>query len=279
MGRTGSAGLTAGVRDPWGESDGSGSSHALDHDPHEVTVQLDGMGRQLEDLLVGSGGADELGAAQDGSDGPVFVDESGRRSRLYRRIGIAVGFACAVYAVVIVVTLLSGNSNAPWLPVPGQDERKPAGKVGSSTPPTDSATRAGTDGSTPDSTTPTVGQGTATAPTPGASASGASASPAKPGTSAAPKTSPTSTAKGPGTGPTASTPTPTVTPSTTDPATPTPTDTPTTATPTPTVTTGTSDSPAPGTGPVADGPNGPTPIATESTTAHPAPTSSTGPVT
>ncbi|BFO22016.1 hypothetical protein SHKM778_84040 [Streptomyces sp. KM77-8] len=46
----------------------------------------------------------------------MFVDESGRRSRLYRRIGMAVGLACAGYAVVMVATLLSGNSDAPGCP-------------------------------------------------------------------------------------------------------------------------------------------------------------------
>ena len=90
-----------------------------------MTIQLDGAGRQLEDWLVQQ--AKGAPAAQEGSDGPVFVDESGRRSRRYRRLGMVVGMACAVYAVVILVTLLSGNSNAPWIPVPGQQEDQPAG--------------------------------------------------------------------------------------------------------------------------------------------------------
>ncbi|CAM5741709.1 hypothetical protein SALBM311S_01413 [Streptomyces alboniger] len=290
-GRPEPARRTATVRDPWEEPGGSASSHDVHggnrrddgdpaHDPYEVTVQLDGIGQQLEDLLVRQAkSADGPGGSQDGSDGPVFVDESGRRSRLYRRIGIAVGMACGVYAVVIVATLLSGNSNAPWLPVPGQEVGKPAGKVESTKPPTDSATRADKGGSSPDSTIPSTGQGTATAPTPGASASGATTSPAKPGTSAAPKTSPTSTPKGPGAGPTVSTPTPTGTSSAaTGPATPTPTDPGTTPTPTPSVSAGPSDSPAPGGGPVAEGPSDPTPIATESN-AGPAPTSTAVPVT
>jgi len=45
---------------------------------------------------------------------------------------MAVGIACAVYAVVIVITLLSGSSDAPWLPVPGQKDEAPAGKVDTS---------------------------------------------------------------------------------------------------------------------------------------------------
>uniref|UniRef100_UPI00351136E1 hypothetical protein n=1 Tax=Streptomyces calvus TaxID=67282 RepID=UPI00351136E1 len=98
------------------------------HDPHEVTVQLDavriGDGGVLRRSPSGPGGA----GADGSGGGPVFVDESGRRIQLYRRIGIAVGLACAGYAAVMVATLLSGNSDAPWMPVPGQ-EQKPAGQV------------------------------------------------------------------------------------------------------------------------------------------------------
>ncbi|MBD2818188.1 hypothetical protein ID867_10915 [Streptomyces parvulus] len=93
-----------------------------------MTVQLDAV--QLGDgVLRRADGPRHATKGPEGSDGPVFVDASGRRSRLYRRLGIAVGVACAVYAVVIVSTLLSGNSNAPWLPVDGQQEGKPAGQV------------------------------------------------------------------------------------------------------------------------------------------------------
>ncbi|MFD3925912.1 hypothetical protein [Streptomyces sp. NPDC058614] len=35
------------------------------------------------------------------ADGPVFVDNSGRRSRLLRRIGTLVGVVCLGYAVVL----------------------------------------------------------------------------------------------------------------------------------------------------------------------------------
>ncbi|WP_199830543.1 hypothetical protein [Streptomyces sp. MMG1533] len=259
------------VRDPWGETgtygsgqdpdDGSGPSH----DPHEVTVQLDGIGQQLEDLLVrqakGGGSGDGPAAGQDGSDGPVFVDESGRRSRRYRRIGIAVGMACAVYAVVIVGTLLSGNSNAPWLPVPGQQDGQPAGKVDTSPLPAESAPPSGTAGVTP-GPTPTAGTGTAPVPGAGATAPGASTSPGKPGASADASPSPTATAPGPGTGSTPPNPKPTTDPPvTTTPPDPTPTTPGPTATPT--ETTGAGDSGGTGTGTVAEGPSDPTPIVTE----------------
>ncbi|MGW5335506.1 hypothetical protein [Streptomyces bauhiniae] len=95
------------------------------HDPHEVTVQLDSVQ------------ADGPEAA-DASDRPVFVDESGRRSRTFRRLGLLVAGLCAGYAVVIGVTLLSGSSDAPWLPVP-QKEDKPASRVDSSPVPSASA--------------------------------------------------------------------------------------------------------------------------------------------
>jgi hypothetical protein len=130
-----------------------------------VTVQLDPLKQGRPD------GPDAA------SDVPVFVDESGRRSRTFRRIGIFVGIACGAYAVVIVVALLSGNAGAPWLPVPvpGQADDKPAaGEVGSSSAPDDSASsRPGA----PDSVRP---GGT------GATVSGTAAEPGKPGMSKAP---------------------------------------------------------------------------------------------
>lgn len=101
------------------------------HDPHEVTVQLDSVAAD------GVTPADRT-AGTDASDGPVFVDESGRRSRTFRRIGLLVAGLCAGYAVVIGVTLLSGSSDAPWLPVPQKDD-KPAGRVDTSPVPSASA--------------------------------------------------------------------------------------------------------------------------------------------
>ncbi|MFI6933465.1 hypothetical protein [Streptomyces sp. NPDC050287] len=288
--RTEAAARTAVVRDPWEESaapgsgqDASGPSGPSEgdpaHDPHEVTVQLDGLGRQLEEPQAGRSpvrqaeGAAVPDGGQEGSDGPVFVDESGRRSRRFRRMGIAVGLACGVYAVVIVVTLLSGNSNAPWLPVPGQQQDKPADKVDSPPLPAASALPSGT-GGVPLAPGRTAGRGSATAPTPGVTAPGATAGPGKKGKKgepvvpAGPKPSPTGTVTEPGTGPTEPAPTPT--PTVPDPVvTPTPTAPGPSAAP-PTQTTGTGDSPGPGTTPVADGPNDPPPIATESPTTDPA---------
>ncbi|MEU6521629.1 hypothetical protein ABZ892_01985 [Streptomyces sp. NPDC046924] len=98
------------------------------HDPHEVTIQLDAV--QIGNgALLGTPDRSGDGAVHEPSDGPVFVDESGRRGRRYRRIGLALGLACAAYAVVIVATLLSGNSDAPWVPVPDQEQGQPAEKA------------------------------------------------------------------------------------------------------------------------------------------------------
>ncbi|MDT0396940.1 MULTISPECIES: hypothetical protein [Streptomyces] len=159
------------VRDPWQED--AGDSGAVTHDPHEVTVQLDSVqiGEGLELRRAAPGRA---GGGQEAAAGPVFVDESGRRSRLYRRIGMAVGLACAGYAVVMVATLLSGNSDAPWMPVPGQED-KPAGQVETTPEPaeTDIPPGAGAD-ETPGST-PTTGAPTATAPGATAPATGGGA--------------------------------------------------------------------------------------------------------
>ncbi|MER6749613.1 hypothetical protein [Streptomyces fungicidicus] len=173
------------ARDPWQEeADDSGEAT---HDPHEVTVQLDSVqiGEGLE--LRRSQGGPSTG--QDAA-GPVFVDESGRRSRLYRRIGMAVGLACAGYAVVMVATLLSGNSDAPWMPVPGQ-ENKPAGKVETTPQPADDTdTTPGSGSSLDPDATPSTGAPTEPGPDATAPATGGT------GTGSLPDTDPTPTSPG-----------------------------------------------------------------------------------
>ncbi|MDH6226696.1 hypothetical protein [Streptomyces sp. MJP52] len=129
------AGRPALLSGPWESADRAGHTH----DPNEVTVQLDGVGREVGEE---PGAASPAGAVRgEGADGPVFVDESGRRGRRYRRIGTGVGVACAVYAVVIAVTLLSGNSHAPWMPAPGRQQQRGPGADGAVTgpPPADRA--------------------------------------------------------------------------------------------------------------------------------------------
>ncbi|MCZ4515241.1 hypothetical protein O3Q52_45440 [Streptomyces sp. ActVer] len=174
------------AQDSWQESEHPEHTH----DPHEVTVQLDGVGRQLEDWLVQQ--AKGAPSTKEASDGPVFVDETGRRSRRYRRIGMAVGMACAVYAVVILTTLMSGNSSAPWLPELGQEQDdKPAGKVEIPPLPADSAGPSGEVNPSP-GVTPSAGGTVSNSPGAGTS-TGPSASPTGTGKSADPKPSATNT--------------------------------------------------------------------------------------
>jgi hypothetical protein len=218
-----------------------------------VTVQLDAVSLTDSRLHTAEG---EPGGP-DGSDGPVFVDESGRRSRRFRRLGIAVGIACAVYAVVIVVTLLSGSSDAPWLPVPGQKDEKPAGQVEPTSRPADSVVPSGT-GSATAGTTPTASDGTT--PSPGASGAspGASAGSATPGKSAGPDPTPTRSTTNPGPGVGDPKP-PTSAESPTSGSSPDPTPSESSVAPTESTDPGTGA----GTDSVADGPAAPSPVAEE----------------
>ncbi|MFJ8587606.1 hypothetical protein ACIRD2_23570 [Streptomyces sp. NPDC093595] len=129
--------------------------------------------------------------AQEPSDGPVFVDESGRRSKKLRRLGWVLAAACAVYAVTLVVAVIGGNSSAPWLLIPG-----PAGEEKADTtqvvPATSASPGAGdTPGDTPGAPAPTDSTG-AVIPRPSGPASpdGIPAGPADPRSSAAPETGP-----------------------------------------------------------------------------------------
>jgi hypothetical protein len=232
-----------------------------------VTVQLDGGPEELD-------GPGKKGAGHDGSDGPVFVDESGRRSRRYRRIGMAIGIACAVYAVVIVATLLSGSSDAPWLPVPGQKHDPPAGKVDTSPLPAESGRPSGAGDSVAPGNIPTVSDGTTPSPGASASAPGASKGPGKTRASASASAKPSASRSA--SPPVVGGPTnPVVQPSQPQatPTGPSPSNSPVTSpSPTPTPT------PTAGTGTVAAGPSTPSPVAQESAApSEPAPAPSTTP--
>lgn len=79
-------------------------------------------------------------------DGPVFVDESGRRGKNLRRLGWVFGLACTCYAVMLVGSLVGGSSRAPGLGIPGPAAKEKKTETVQVTPaPTDSrATRPGT---------------------------------------------------------------------------------------------------------------------------------------
>ncbi|MGW0614296.1 hypothetical protein [Streptomyces sp. NPDC002788] len=250
---TSETGSRTAVRDPWQEgADPVGHSHdpagsaGHTHDPHEVTVQLDAV--QFGDGFVRQVEEGPVAGPVASADRPVFVDESGRRSRRFRRIGIVIALACGVYAVVIVATLLSGNSNAPWLPVPGQKQDPPAGQVDTPPLPEQSATATGT-GTTAPGSAPTAEGATAPSRDPGALEPGATAEPGRGGATAGPSPSATRTTPAPGTGVTDPAPTKPADPPTTPATDPTPTGEPT---PEPTGTTGTGD--GDDTGTVAEGP-------------------------
>jgi hypothetical protein len=109
------------------------------HEPIDVTIELDGLGRQLSELPPGPRPAQESGPARgsqaEGADKPVFVDASGRRGRKFRRAGWIIAIACACYALTLVAALIGGSSSAPWLNLPGipglaEDKKKDAVQVG-----------------------------------------------------------------------------------------------------------------------------------------------------
>ncbi|WP_245936392.1 hypothetical protein [Streptomyces cahuitamycinicus] len=245
------------VRDPWQEQEEAGAEPSGDtpdadgqaHDPHEVTVQLDAL--QFGDGFLRQ--VTEGPGAEAAADRPVFVDESGRRSRRYRRIGMAVALACGAYAVVIVATLMSGNSNAPWLPVPTKEDNPPAGQVDTPSLPAESAPATGTGATAPDST-PATGQVTAPAPGPSAATPDATAGTGRSGPSAKPSPRAPRTVPAPGGKATTPAPTEPADPPSTPVTDPTPSAEPTA---TPTETTGTGGDG----GTVAEGPAEPEPVA------------------
>ncbi|MFJ6614185.1 hypothetical protein ACIQPT_28325 [Streptomyces sp. NPDC091289] len=104
--------------DNWREGKRTGHTH----EPNDATIQLDGLGRQLAELPGEP-------APPDGSDGPVFVDESGRRGKTFRRLGWVLATVCAAYAVTLVFAVLGGNSSAPWLPLSDPKEEAQAEQV------------------------------------------------------------------------------------------------------------------------------------------------------
>ena len=108
------------------------------HELDEAAVQLDGAGPALGRPATAGGrhGGQDSGRGggldrwREVSAAPVFVDLTGRRGRRLRRVGVLVGLTCVGYAVLTVATLLSGNSTAPWLPIPAPGEGGPSGTVG-----------------------------------------------------------------------------------------------------------------------------------------------------
>ncbi|MFF9823727.1 hypothetical protein ACLQ17_26465 [Streptomyces sp. DT197] len=202
--------------DDGADGPGGGSPPAAPHvhDPFEVTIQMDGIGRHLEGARRprGAHAKPQPRPLQEPADGPVFVDESGRRGRHLRRIGLACGIAFAGYALVVVATLFSGNSSAPWVPLPGPEAERPASvdtpglpeesagvteDPGDATLPADGTAPVAGTSEAPDAPSGSAGGGDGPAGTPGRPDTGTDPEP--PATSpAAPDPKPTDT-RGPGT--------------------------------------------------------------------------------
>ncbi|WP_437044736.1 hypothetical protein [Streptomyces sp. enrichment culture] len=166
------------------------------HDPHEVTVQLDAV--QLGDGRLVRVAPEMPGGTPEGSDGPVFVDESGRRVRRFRRLGIAVGLACAAYAVAMVATLLSGSSEAPWLPVRDPKEQPPAGQADPAPLPSRPASPSASGAPAAEDPAPPATDAATPAPGPGTTAPGVVPALPQPDGTLAPEPAPARTAPGPG---------------------------------------------------------------------------------
>ena len=127
----------------------------------DVPRRSDGRGRRRK---RGNGSA----------EGPVFVDNSGRRSKLLRRLGLLVGVGCLGYAVVLGMAFMDvGTSLTPsqLLPFGGGG---PAGAPNSGPGGAQLQGGTGTPPARPSGTPPT---GTATGEPPGAAPT-VSASPA-----------------------------------------------------------------------------------------------------
>ncbi|MEU1669763.1 hypothetical protein ABZ547_40500 [Streptomyces sparsogenes] len=59
-------------------------------------------------------------ASDTASDGPVFVDSSGRRARLLRRAGVLAGITFLGYTMVLALAFMGGTPFAPETLIPGK---------------------------------------------------------------------------------------------------------------------------------------------------------------
>ncbi|MFD5007063.1 hypothetical protein ACFWMV_29700 [Streptomyces mutabilis] len=127
------------------------------------------------------------------AEGPVFVDTSGRRARLLRRVGLLVGAVCVGYAAVLGLAFMGiGTSVSPSSLLPfggGQDGGGP-GPGGGGAGPQGGVMPTGA----PPSGAPTAPSGAPTAPSAAPSSSATSSAVATPGAVATPSAAETSSA-------------------------------------------------------------------------------------
>ncbi|WP_392673874.1 hypothetical protein [Streptomyces sp. LN785] len=88
--------------------------------------------RQRRDRRRDAGAPRSRAGAQ---EGPVFVDGSGRRARLLRRAGIALGLGCAGYVAVLGLAFMGGISMSPSELLPFDGAPSAQGGPGAKTPP------------------------------------------------------------------------------------------------------------------------------------------------
>jgi hypothetical protein len=150
-------------------------------------------------------------ALVEGGEEPVFVDVSGRRRAILRRVGIGIGVLAAAYIALLVVSL-AGGPRPPGIPLPeaiagdaDQSQTKPDGSA-----PGTPATRPSkpTPGSSPSSTTPAEPGSTPARPSASPTLSGAPPGAAVPPAPVFPTATPTPTPASPAPTPASPTPTP-----------------------------------------------------------------------
>ncbi|MFF8591524.1 hypothetical protein ACF061_08735 [Streptomyces sp. NPDC015220] len=102
------------------------------------------------------------------AEGPVFVDVSGRRSKVLRRVGLLVGFVCLAYTAVLGAAFMGwGTSLNPSSLLPFGGDRNGAGDPGGFRPRDGAVRPAAPSGATPSA----AATGSAPAPPAGAAAS------------------------------------------------------------------------------------------------------------
>ncbi|MEU3610800.1 hypothetical protein ABZ725_00585 [Streptomyces sp. NPDC006872] len=108
------------------------------------------------------------------AEGPVFVDNSGRRSKMLRRIGLLMGVGCLVYAVVLGAAFMGwGTSLTPSSLLPFGGRGGPGGSQNSGPGGVQPQGGVGTPPSKPSGTPPSgvaTGEPPSSAPTASASA-------------------------------------------------------------------------------------------------------------
>ncbi|MDX3747816.1 hypothetical protein [Streptomyces sp. AK08-02] len=153
------------------------------HSEPAIENRADGRSRGRGRRRKSGKGADGSNASDVTADGPVFVDNSGRRAKLLRRFGTFVGVVCLGYAVVLGMAFMGwGTSLTPssLLPFggggPGGSQRpgsnqQPQGGFGAA--PSGAPTGGATPPTKPSGTPPAgiaTGEPPASTPTPAATA-------------------------------------------------------------------------------------------------------------